>query len=64
MRAILIYAGCIKATINDWYIRPLVAVKALLANISWTAKQIHMIELILENAHQIVYNNIWYVPKL
>ena len=56
--------GCTKTAINDWDIRPSVAVKALSANISWTAKQIHMIELILESAHQIVYNDIWYVPKL
>ena len=31
MRTILIYAGCTKATINDF--RPSVAVKALFANI-------------------------------
>ena len=49
--------------INDWDIRPSVAVKALSANISWIAEQIHMIELILESAHQIIYNDIWCVSK-
>ena len=38
MRAICTYMGCTKATINDWDIRPSVAVKALSANISWMAK--------------------------
>ena len=51
MRAICIYVGCIKATTNNWDIRPLVAVKALSANISWTAEQICMIELALKSAH-------------
>jgi len=50
--------GCTKATTNNWYIRPSVAVKALSANISWTAKQIHTIELALESAYQFVSNNI------
>ena len=58
MRAICIYVGCTKVTINDWDIRPLVAVKGLSANISWTAKQICMIELGLGSTHQSVYNNI------
>ena len=35
MRAICTYAGCTKATTNDWDIRPSVAVKALSANILW-----------------------------
>ena len=48
---------------NDWDIRPLLAVKALSANISWTAKWICMIELVLESAHQSVYNDIWCVSK-
>jgi len=52
------YVGCTKATTNDWDIRPLVAVKALSANISWTAKQIHIIKLVLKSAHQTVSNNI------
>ena len=49
--AIHICVGCTKVTTNDWDIRPSVAVKALSADISWTAKQIHMIELALESAH-------------
>ena len=51
MRAILIYVECTKATINDWDIRLSVAVKALSANISWTAEWIHTNELALESAH-------------
>ena len=63
MRAIHTYVGCTKVTTNDWDIRLSVAVKALSANISWTAGQICMIELVLESAHQFVYNNIWCVSK-
>ena len=63
MSAICTYAGCTKATTNNWDIRPLVAIKALSANISWTAGQICTIELALESAHQFVYNNIWYISK-
>jgi len=51
MKAICIYIGCTKGTINDWDIRPLVAIKALSANISWTAEKIHIIKLALESAH-------------
>ena len=58
MRAICTYVGGTKVTTKDWDIRPSVAVKALSANISRTAKQIHMIELALESAHQFVYNDI------
>ncbi len=58
MRAIHTYVGCTKAITNDWDIRLSVAVKALSANISWMAGQIHMIELALESAHQSIYNNI------
>jgi len=58
MRAIYIYVGCTKATINDWDIRPSVAIKALSANISWTTKWICTIELALESSHQYVYNDI------
>ena len=58
MRAIRTYVGCTKATTNDWDIRPSVAVKALSANISWTAERICTIELALESAHQSVYKNI------
>jgi len=50
--------GCTKVTTNNWDIRPSVAVKALSANISWTAGWIHTIEFILESAHQSVYNDI------
>ena len=38
--------------------RPLIAVKALFANISQTAKWICMIKLTLESVHQFIYNNI------
>ena len=58
MRAICTYVGCIKATTNDWDIRPSVAVKASSTNISWTAEQIHTIKLALESTHQIVSNDI------
>ena len=63
MRAIHTYMGCTKVTTNDWDIRPSVAVKALSANISWIAEQIHTIELALKSAHQFVSNNIWYISK-
>jgi len=63
MRAICTYAECTKAITNDWDIRPSVAIKALSANISWISEWIHMIKLVLESAHQSVYNNIWYVSK-
>ena len=51
MRDICTYAEYTKAITNDWDIRPLVAVKALSANISWTAEWICTIELMLESAH-------------
>ena len=63
MRAIHTYAGCTKATTNDWDIKPSVAVKALSANISWTAEQIHTIELALGSAYQSVSNDIWCISK-
>ena len=63
MKAICTYMGYTKATTNDWDIRLLVAVKALSANISWMTKQIHMIELALESAHQFVPNDICCIPK-
>jgi len=56
MRAIHTY-------MNDGDIRPSVAVKALSANISWTAKQIYTIELALGSAHQSVFNDIWCISK-
>ena len=54
IRAICTYVECTKAITNDWDIRPSVAIKALSANILWTAERIHMIELVLESAHQSV----------
>jgi len=63
MRAIQTYAGCTKATTNDWDIRPSAAVKALSANISWTAERIHTIELALGSAYQSISNNIWCISK-
>ena len=63
MRAICTYVGYTKATTNNWDIRPSVAIKALSANISWIAEWIHMIELVLESAHQSIYNNIWCISK-
>jgi len=53
MRAIHIYMRCTKAITNNWDVRPSVTVKALLANISWIAEQIHTIELVLESAYYI-----------
>ena len=63
MRAICICVGCTKATTNDQDIRPSAAVKASSANISWMTEYIHIIELVLESAHQYVSNNIWHVSK-
>ena len=60
MRAICIYVGYTKVTTNDWDIRPLIAVKALSANISRMAERIHTIELVLKSAHQSISNNIMY----
>jgi len=58
MRAICKYVGYTKVTTNNWDIRSSVTVKALFANISWTARQIHMIKLSLESAHQFVSDDI------
>ena len=58
MRDVHIYMGCTKVTTNDWDIRPSVVVKALSANISWMAEQIHTIELTLESAYQSISNDI------
>ena len=63
MRAIHTYVGYIKAITNDWDIRLSVAVKALSANISWTAECICTIKLALRSAHQSVSNNIWCISK-
>jgi len=48
---------------NDWDIRLSVAVKALSANISWMAKLIYTIELVLESAQHSIPNDIWCVSK-
>jgi len=58
MRAIYTYVVYTKAITNNWDIRPSVTIKFLLANISWIAGQIYIIELTLESAHQIVSNDI------
>ena len=63
MRAIYAYMGYTKATTNNWDIRPSVIVKVLLANILWMARQIYIIELVLESAYQFIFNHIWYIPK-
>ena len=63
MRTIRTYMGGTKATTNNWDIRTSVAVKALSANISWTAGRIHTIKLALGSAHQSVSNDIWYISK-
>ena len=55
--------GGTKAITNDWDIRPSVAIKALSANISWTAEHIHMIKLALGSAYQSGSNNIWCISK-
>ena len=53
-----------KVTTNNWDIRLLVVVKALFVNISWIAEQIHMIELVLESAHQNVKEYVNYMAIL
>jgi len=58
MKAIHIYIGCTKATTNNQDIRPSVTVKVSLANISWTARLIYMIELALESTHQTISDDI------
>jgi len=50
-----------KVTTNNQDIRPLLTVKASLANISWTAEQIHIVKLALESTYQIDFNNISYI---
>ena len=55
------YVGCTKVTKNNWDIKPTVTVKVLLDNISWTARHICTIELVLESAYQMVSNDIWYI---
>ena len=63
MKAIFIYAGYTKAITNNWDIRPSVTIKVSLAIISWIAGHIHMIKLALESSHQLVSEDIWYIPK-
>jgi len=58
MRAICTYVGYTKAITNGWDIRPSVITKALFANISWMAKYICKIELVLESTYQYVSNDI------
>jgi len=58
MMAICTYVEYTKATTNNWDIRPSVIIKFLLAIISWIARQIHMIELALESAHQFISQDI------
>ena len=53
----------IKVTTNNQDIRLSITVKVLLANISWMAKQIHMIKLALESAYQTISDDIYYIPK-
>ena len=53
---------CTKAVTNNQDIRPSVTVKASLADISWIAKQIYMIELALESVHKTISDNILYIP--
>ena len=58
MRTISIYMGYIKVTTNNQDIRPLVTIKVSLANISWMARQIHTIKLVLESAYQSISDDI------
>jgi len=58
MKAICTYVGCTKATTNNQDIRPSVTIKALFANISWTAGHICTIKYALESAHQTISNDI------
>ena len=58
MRDICTYMECTKVTTNNQDIRLSVAVKALSANISWMAKWIYMIELVLESTYQTVSDDI------
>ena len=53
--------GYIKVTTNNWDIKLSVTIKVLLADISWMARQIHMIELALESTHQTFSNDVWYI---
>ena len=59
--AIYTYMKYTKVTTNNWDIRLSVTVKVLLANISWMARKICTIKLVLESAYQTVSNDIWYI---
>ena len=61
--AIHTYMGCTKVTTNDWDIRLSVAVKALSANILWTAGWICTIELAFGSAHWSFSNDMWYISQ-
>ena len=58
MKAIYTYVEYTKVITKNQDIRPSVTIKALFANISWITRQICTIELVLENAHQTVSNDI------
>jgi len=49
---------CTKVTTNNWDIRLSVTVKALLVDILWMARQIHIIKPVLESTYQTVPNNV------
>ena len=53
--------GMYKSDNKQLRYQAIVNIKALLANILWTARQICMIEIVLESAHQIVSNDILYI---
>ena len=61
MKVICTYVECTKVTTNNWDIRLSVTEKSLFANISWMTRQIHIIKLALESAHQTISNDIWYI---
>jgi len=61
MRAIYTYIRYIKATTNNWDIRPSVTIKVSLADISCIARQICTIKVALESTHQIVFNDLSYI---
>ena len=58
MKAICTYTEYTKSTTNNQDIRSSVTKIFPFANISWTAGQIHTIELALESAHQAVSDDI------
>ena len=47
-----------KVITNNWDIRSLVTIRSLFANISWMAKWICMIKLVLKNSYQTISNDI------